>query len=59
MSGRTIEEVQVFKDKTGIPDEWRVEAYDSDGGIEVTIFSGPRAESRAGAYAEREYGRQG
>jgi len=46
MSKSPVHEVKVFKDKTGIPDEWRVEAYDSDGGIEVTIFSGPRAESR-------------
>jgi hypothetical protein len=58
MSDSTIEEVQVFEDKLH-PRDWRVEAYDSDGAVEVTIFSGPRAESRARAYAEREYGRQG
>lgn len=56
MSDSPLHEVQVFKDKTGIPDEWRVEAFYEDGSVEVTIFSGPRAEQRARAYAEREYG---
>jgi len=34
---------------------WRVEAIDSDGGVEVTIFSGPDAEARAKRHARREY----
>ena len=36
----------------GVPDEWRVEAIDFEGGGDcyITIFSGPLAEQRATAY---------
>ena len=37
------------------PNHWRVEAVDSDGGVEVAIFSGPRAKKRAIAYANGAY----
>jgi hypothetical protein len=50
-----LEEVNVFPDRTGLP-EWRVEAFYEDGAVEVAIFAGPSAESRARAYAVREYG---
>lgn len=56
MSGNPLIEVLVFPDRAGRP-EWRVEAFFQGGEIEVTIFAGPRAEERARAYAEREYGR--
>lgn len=39
------------------PGDWRVEKIDSDGdgGIDVTIFSGPNAEERARAYLAWAY----
>ncbi len=39
------------------PDEWRIECPDCDeeGGVQGTIFSGPRAELRARGYARRYY----
>lgn len=36
--------------------EWRVEAIDDDGSVEVAIFSGPRAHDRAMVYRLRVYG---
>ncbi len=33
------------------PDEWRVEAIDSEGRVFVAIFSGPAAKERATEYA--------
>jgi hypothetical protein len=40
------------------PLTWSVEAVnsDGDGGIDVTIFSGPTAEQRAREYARWKYG---
>jgi hypothetical protein len=40
------------------PEDWRVENLnaDGDGGCEVAIFSGPRAEERARRFARGEYG---
>jgi hypothetical protein len=40
------------------PLSWAVEAIntDDDGGIDVTIFSGPRAHERATEYAAWKYG---
>ena len=36
---------------------WRVEWTDHDGGIEVTIFAGPKARERALRYADQQYER--
>jgi hypothetical protein len=44
-----------FKDRV-LPDAWRVEKMETDGAIEVAIFSGPRAYERAICYADRQYG---
>jgi len=33
------------------PDEWRVEAIDSEGRVFVALFSGPAAKERANEYA--------
>ena len=38
------------------PEDWRVECEVEDGGIEVTIFSGPNAHERAVRYASCQYG---
>ena len=48
---------EVIKDAT-IPNAWRVEKLDSDqdGGVDVTIFSGPSALERATEYAVWKYG---
>lgn len=48
---------EVVKDAT-LPNAWRVEKLDSDqdGGIDVTIFSGPSARERAAEYATWKYG---
>lgn len=41
----------------GDPSEWRVEAIEyEDGGCELALFSGPRAEERARGYARSQYG---
>lgn len=42
---------------TGAPLSWTVEAVnsDGDGGIDVTMFSGPAAERRAREYARWKY----
>jgi hypothetical protein len=53
--GRMIEPAYVFEDRQS-PDDWHVQWTDDDGGIEVAIFSGPRARERAIQYAERQYG---
>jgi hypothetical protein len=37
------------------PGDWRVVWEDDDGGIEVTIFSGPDARERAIQYADWRY----
>ena len=37
------------------PDAWTVEAIDSDGGIEQTIFAGPKSRERAEAYKRVQY----
>jgi len=42
---------EVVKSKDMI-DEWRVEMVDSEGEIEVTLFTGPRPEERAKEYAD-------
>ena len=43
---------------SGDPNAWVVEKLDSDGdgGIDVTVFSGPDAEKRAREYAAWKYG---
>jgi hypothetical protein len=48
---------EIVKDAT-IPNAWRVEKLDSDqdGGVDVTIFSGPSARERATEYAAWKYG---
>lgn len=42
---------------TTVPVSWTVEAVnsDTDGGIDVTVFSGPTAENRAREYARWKY----
>ncbi len=53
----TIEVSLVANDDTA-PLSWSVEAVnsDGDGGIDVTMFSGPSAEQRAREYARWKYG---
>ena len=48
---------EITKD-AAIPNAWRVEKLDSDedGGVDVTIFSGPNAHERAVEYAAWKYG---
>jgi hypothetical protein len=48
------EPAKVFEDRL-TPGDWRVEWEDEDGGVEVTIFSGPDARQRAIQYAEWRY----
>ena len=52
----TVEVTLVANDT--VPASWSVEAVnsDGDGGIDVTIFSGPTAEQRAREYARWKYG---
>ena len=50
-SGSSMTEpAKVFEDRI-YPGNWRVEWEDDDGGVEVTIFSGPDARDRAFQYA--------
>jgi hypothetical protein len=49
-----LEPAKVFEDRIS-PGEWRVEKIDKDGGIEVAIFAGPHARSRAFEYAGWRY----
>jgi hypothetical protein len=49
----TLPEINVAPDKQN-PLDWRVEAK-TDGGIEVAIFSGLEAKSRAVRFARMEY----
>jgi hypothetical protein len=39
------------------PDDWVIETLDStgDGGVYITVFSGPKARERALEYAEEKY----
>jgi len=48
------EPANVFEDRLH-PGDWRVEWEDDDGGLEVTIFSGPDARDRAFRYAASRY----
>jgi hypothetical protein len=48
------EPAKVFEDRI-YPGNWRVEWEDDDGGVEVTIFSGPDARDRAFQYADWRY----
>jgi hypothetical protein len=48
------EPAKVFEDRL-TPGDWRVEWEDEDGGVEVTIFSGPDARERAIQYADWQY----
>jgi hypothetical protein len=48
------EPAKVFEDRL-TPGDWRVEWEDEDGGVEVTIFSGPDARERAIQYADWRY----
>jgi len=41
----TFERIEVFEERGARPTTWRVEAYDSDGGVDVNIFSGNDANS--------------
>jgi hypothetical protein len=50
-----IERVEVFEERGARPITWRVEAYDSDGGVDVNIFSGSDAKNRAVEYAAWKY----
>ena len=50
----TKEPALVFRDKHD-PDVIRVEGFDSDGGCEVTLFTGPRAIGRAVWFAKKFY----
>ena len=45
----------VFEDQM-FPGEWRVQWSDSNGEIEVTVFSGSNSRERAIHYAEHQYG---
>jgi hypothetical protein len=45
---------KVFEDRLFLGD-WRVEWEDEDGGVEVSIFSGPDARDRAYQYADWRY----
>lgn len=49
------EPAYLFEDRQS-PNDWHVQWIDDDGGMEVAIFSGPRARERAIRYAERQYG---
>lgn len=50
----TVTVYEVFNSK---PVQWNIEALntDGDGGIDLTIFSGPDAEQRAREYAKLNY----
>jgi hypothetical protein len=52
----TVEVALIANDT--VPLTWSVEAInsDGDGGIDLTIFSGPAAELRAREYAKWKYG---
>lgn len=45
---------EVARDKLS-PNDWRVEKIDSDGDVEVAIFSGPKVRDRAIRFADMEY----
>jgi hypothetical protein len=55
----SIQRAEVVKNNT-IPPTWSVELVDSDGdgGVDVTIFSGPDAEARATEYTRWKYAHQ-
>ena len=53
-SAMKTEPALVFADMDD-PRDWRVEWFDEDGGCEVTVFYGPRAEERARAFAKSFY----
>lgn len=48
-------EVNIVHNAASVPQTWQVEDLnsDGDGGIDVAVFSGPYAESRARRYADR------
>jgi hypothetical protein len=48
------EPAKVFEDRRS-PSNWRVEKFDDDGGVEVTIFGGPSARQRAIQYSDWRY----
>jgi hypothetical protein len=52
--GSLSEPAKVFEDRF-YPGDWRVEWKDGDGGVEVTIFSGPDARDRALQFADWRY----
>jgi hypothetical protein len=54
MADSMPEPAKVFEDRL-VPGDWRVECEDDDGGVEVTIFSGPDARERAFQYADWRY----
>jgi hypothetical protein len=48
MSQPDPEPARVFEDRM-YRGEWRVEWFDDDGGVEVAVFSGPKARERVSA----------
>jgi hypothetical protein len=49
-----MQKAQVCRDKNH-PNDWRVEKVVEDGGVEIAIFSGPKAQERAIYYADKQY----
>jgi hypothetical protein len=54
ITGSKPEPALVFEDRE-VPDQWRVEKFDDDGGCEVRIFTGPDAREHAIEYASARY----
>ena len=55
MSVSGTEPAYLFEDRQ-TPGDWHVQWTDDNGGVEMAIFSGPRAHERAIMFAERWYG---
>ena len=55
MSQPDTEPAYLFEDRQS-PGDWHVQWTDDGGGLEMAIFSGPRARDRASMFAERCYG---
>lgn len=54
---RKCESYSVSKVADGVPEQWAVEALntDGDGGADLSVFSGPDAKQRAREYASSAY----
>lgn len=50
----TVRAADIVKNDT-TPPTWSVEMIDDDGGVDVTVFSGPDADQRAIEYARWKY----